>query len=179
VSFGLFRKSSSAVPLATALLIALGIPLSASSVTYDFHAVSNGIGATFTTTDFLPVLYPDVTVFSLTSGPGRVANVNCGALPSYLRCGNAYLQLNQYGSATGFISVSGTGQLPFDTTNILEATFFDVDLKHVGQWTTGGNYATLIISQSNDPVPTPEPASFLLAAPALAGLWFMRRRTAA
>lgn len=182
MSFGLLRKSISAVPLSAALLLSsFAAPLSASSVTYDFRTTSNPTeaSATLTTADFLPVLYPDATVFAFTSGPGRVANVNCGDLSSNLTCGNAYLQLNQFGSATGFISVFSGGQLPPSSFNLIEVTFFDVDLKHVGQWNDSRNTATLTISQLNDPVPTPEPGSFLLAAPALAGLWFMRRRRVA
>jgi MYXO-CTERM domain-containing protein len=162
------------------LLIALGIPLGASTVTYDLRTTSSptGASATLTTTDFLPVLYPDVTVFAFTSGPGRVANVGCGSLPSYLTCGNAYLQLNPYGSVTGFITVFGVEPTPFDFFNILEVTYFDVDLRHVGQWNNSQNIATLTIPQSDDPVPTPEPGSLFLAAPALAGLWFLRRSKA-
>lgn len=159
------------------LLIALGVPLSASTVTYDLRVTNSptGVGFTFTTTDFLPVLAPDATVFTPTSG----TIVNCGLLPSYYRCGNASLQLNQSGSVTGFIKVFGGEPTPFDSFNLFELTFFDVDLRHVGQWNASQGSATLTISQSNDPVPTPEPGSFLLAAPALAGLWFMRRRKVA
>jgi hypothetical protein len=177
VTSGRLRTSSSAVPLAAALLIVLGMPLSASTVTYDVRLTNSpsGVGFTFTTPDFLPVLAPDATVFTPTSG----TVVNCGALPSFYRCGNASLQLNQSGFVTAFIKVFGGEPTPFDSFNLFELTFLDVDLRHVGQWNASQGSATLTISQSADPVPTPEPGTFLLAAPAMAGFWLMRRRKAA
>lgn len=47
-----------------------------------------------------------------------------------------------------------------------------------GNSTVGQLVPVGVLTSSATPTPTPEPASFLLAAPALAGLWFLRRKKA-
>ena len=138
-------------------LLTLGIPLSASSVTYTL-ATSNGLGFRATASDFLPAIYPIRNDFIL-GLDAQLDYVNCGGPSPSFACDNPVLTLGTTGFATALIRINGNS---FDYT-LIEALFSGVDLAHVGTWTDTRNATTLTISQAGaDPVNTPEPSSFLL-----------------
>lgn len=232
MTFGLLRRSLSAVPLATGLLLSsfaanadtltgiLSLNAPQGNAPVGDHPAASGTGSFSFSSDLtngltqsgtLHVLASDLTSFNLTvrtqaasflgNSVGPVATYNFGLADLTSIDVYVFRNANSGFYSPGFVNLATTavaGSIPdyglatitASNSDSPAGTAFYVSTFSYPEYPTGplfpnGAYADGRLAISDNGVltssatATPEPGSFLLAAPALAGLWFIRRKNAA